>query len=164
MVDRRGFLLAGAAGALLAGCGGQDRASTQRRDDELTPTEVAADVELLNGLLQVEASAVAFYAGRGFPDVLAHERAHVARLEEAVRGLGGTAAGGDAGLRPDGPRALEETMVAAYLDTLPKLTSPRVRELVAGMAAVEAEHLAAVALAEDRPPAATAFVTGRRRA
>lgn len=185
MTSRKDFLrLAGlAAGALLVSCG----------DDEIelgAPRASAAerDVRILNSALDFEFTAVAAYtaglellrgaARRSGLEVLGHERQHAARLQRAIRDLGGT---------PNRPRRdeeyarqfpnlrsardvlrfgvdLENAVIEAYVDTIPRLSSPDLRQAAAAIVASEAEHAALLlGLLNPGDPLAQApqaFVTG----
>jgi len=50
--------------------------------------------------------------------------------------------------------------IAAYLDALPKLSSPDLRATAAAIVTTEAEHVSVLLGALGRPPVPTAFVTG----
>jgi hypothetical protein len=181
VVDRRGLLLAGAAGALLSGCGGGSaRTATLTPTptvDDATYTRTEGDVEVLNGLLDLEHVFAALYvahrgatrgAGRALYDTLIeHERDHVRRLIGAVRDLGGRPAAPAAPSSAAGdPFALaervERTAVAAYVDAVPKVADPDLRRLLATIVAVEAEHLAAARLQQGAVAVPVAFVAGAR--
>jgi len=170
VVDRRGLLGAGLAGALLAGCGGSgpaDRDAALRDDRD--------DRARLNDLLALEHRIVALYAGLpGAPALvgrlLEHERDHVDRLQVAVRELRGRPVRAPARVDLPGElaplevvRRAELTAVDAYLGTLPAIQDAGVRGLLAGIVAVEAEHLAATDHALGGRFAPAAFVTGARR-
>jgi hypothetical protein len=155
-LDRRALLLAGAAGALLGGCGAGEGRPGGRDHDR----------SLVTGLLRLERRAVAIYErqdGALAARLLAHEREHVARLEDALPGqrAAGRARAADDPGSLELARRLEETSVAAYLTALPRVGDPGLRRLLAGIAAVEAEHLAAVSAALGEPAAPAAFVRGR---
>ena len=169
MVDRRGLLGAGLAGALLAGCGGSgpaDRDAALRDDRD--------DRARLNDLLALEHRIVALYTGLPAAPalmrrLLEHEREHVDRLQGAVRDLRGrpVRAPGRVGVPGDlAPlqvvRRAELTAVDAYLETLPAIKDAGARGLLAGIVAVEAEHLAAADHALGGRFAPDAFVTGAR--
>jgi rubrerythrin len=107
-------------------------------------------------------------------EILGQEREHVRRLEELIRDLGGTTArprtpdeyarsfpllhdGGDA-LRF--ARDLEERLVRAYLQALPKLQDAELRRAAAEIGADEGAHLAVVNVLRGGPAAPQPFVTG----
>lgn len=158
-LSRRVLLAAGATGVLLAGCGGD-----QPRDRDRDPD---GDAAVLAGLLGLERRAIAIYERQDSAlaaTLLVHEREHAARLEEALKGRRPAvrATRKAAGTAPlELARRLEETSVAQYLDALPRVSDPGLRRLLAGIAAVEAEHLGAVHAALGEPVAPAAFVRGR---
>ena len=57
---------------------------------------------------------------------------------------------------------MENRVIAAYLDALPKLTSGEIRARAASILASEAEHLSVIQGALGRPQVPTAFVVGGR--
>jgi rubrerythrin len=163
--SRKGFLAGAAvgAGALLAGCGGDDA-------PEPGPNrgKGSRDVAVLNAALEREHAAVALYtAGLGIMRgsrrttvdlLLEQERAHVRGLSEAIRDLGGTPRGPAEGSairrqlgvdRVSGAGAfmalatrVENAAIAAYLEQLPELSDGRLRQTAAAILANEAEHVA----------------------
>jgi len=186
MTSRRAFLrLAGvttAGGAAFLACGD---------DDEGVGGSVGSqqrDVRILNSALDLEHTAIAAYTaaapllrgpaltlGRRF---LLHEKEHAAALEQAIRDLGGT---------PNRPRRAEEyrrqlpnlrsqrdvlrfavdlenAAVEAYIDLIPRLSSPDLRQTGAAIVSNEAEHISVLlgALNPGDPAAQVpqAFVTG----
>jgi bacterioferritin (cytochrome b1) len=170
--------VAGASGALLVGCGDDTKSAAART----TPDESdAADVELLNSVLDLELMvAEAYKAGaahlrganlRAAKGFLEQEQEHADRLASAIRHAGGT---------PNGPKSsydfprlrsqnavlrfavdLENTVVAAYIDALPKFSQAELRSTAAAIVTCEAEHIAVLlgALGDLQAPAA--FVVGR---
>jgi len=182
-----GLGLAGSSAAVLAACGGGDKGGGGGgglgKTTELEPEGTAAsrDVLVLNSALDLENMAVAAYraalplltgaalnAGKTF---LEHEREHADALTEAIRQLGGAPNKPSRGYdfpRLAGQRAaltfaadLESTAIAAYIDALPRLTSPDLRGTAAAIVTDEAEHLAVLSGALGRPQAPRAFVTGK---
>jgi rubrerythrin len=168
----------GASAALLVGC----------KDDATSPNRLTApdesdtaDVELLNAVLDLELMVVeAYKAGaarlrgsalqtaQGF---LEQEQEHADSLASAIRDAGGT---------PNGPKSsydfprlrsqeavlrwavdLENTVIAAYLDALPKLTKRGLRSTASAILTCEAEHVSVLLGALGQPQAPAAFVTGR---
>lgn len=183
-----GLGLAGSASAVLAACGGGEKGGGGgggglAKTTELEPEGTAAsrDVVVLNSALDLENMAVAAYravlplltgaalnAGKAF---LEHEREHADALTEAIRQLGGAPNKPSRSYdfpRLAGPRAalgfaadLESTAIAAYIDALPRLTSPDLRGTAAAIVTDEAEHLSVLSGALGRPQAPRAFVTGK---
>jgi rubrerythrin len=174
-MTRRGAL--GAAGVVLASCGSSDPPPD-------TGPRAGSGAGLLNSILALEHAAVAAYAaGAGLlrgearrygREIEEQEREHVRRLEELIRGLGGTTA------RSRTPeeyarsfpllhderdalrfaRDLEERLVRAYLQALPKLPDAELRRAAAEIGADESSHLAVINVLRGGPAAPRAFVTG----
>ncbi|HLM50281.1 MAG TPA: DUF4439 domain-containing protein [Solirubrobacteraceae bacterium] len=187
MVDRRGFIVVGAAAgatALLPGCGGGDD-----RDEEGIATETgeesssaaAADVGLLNRVLEAERELAAAYADAVAPAMrggrwtaverlLTQERDHVDALVEAIGQLGAAPARRpgryDFGAARTAAGALalavhlENRAIAAYLDALPRLTSPDLRGTAASMLTSDAEHLVVLRRELGEDPVPSAFAGG----
>ena len=176
----RSGVLAGAAGgsAILAGCG----------DSPTTPNAVTspdesdqADVEILNGVLDLELMSVAAYKvgagrlqGRMLEVVkrfLEQEQAHADGLAAAITDAGGQPNRAKSsydfpamGSQTDVLRFavdVENTAIAAYIDALPKLTRGDLRATAASIITNEAEHVAMLLEALGEDPAPTAFVTGK---
>jgi rubrerythrin len=174
-MTRRGAL--GAAALVLASCGSSDPPPS-------TGARPGSGAGLLNSILALEHAAVAAYAAgadllrgealRYAREITAQERDHVRRLEELIRGLGGTTArprtpdeyarsfprlhDGDDALRF--ARDLEERLVRAYLQALPKLPEAELRRAAAEIGADEGAHLAVINVLRGGPAAPHAFVTG----
>jgi rubrerythrin len=174
-LTRRGAL--GAAAVVLGSCGSGDPPPS-------TGARPGSGAGLLNSILVLEHAAVAAYAaGAGLlrgearrygRELEEQEREHVRRLEELIRGLGGTSA------RPRSPeeyarsfpllhdgrdalrfaRDMEERLVRAYLQALPKLPDAELRRAVAEIGADEGSHLAVINVLRGGPAAPRAFVTG----
>lgn len=168
---RRRLLLAGAAsaGALLSGCGSSASGGGNGDGRRESEADRAGDIELIGGLLVLERQSVALYThkpGRLFRRLAAHEREHVAQLEEELRRRGVTAKPqgwmGRGGTPLELARRVEETSIAAYLDALPKVVDAGLRGVLATIVAAEASHLAEVRRAQGLVPAEQSFVTGRR--
>jgi bacterioferritin (cytochrome b1) len=170
-----GITFVGGAPVLLAACGGGDDESAKPK-----PKPRSSDVDVLNTALDLEYTAVAVYTagepllrggmralGRQFRD---QEREHAAALVRAIKDLGGT---------PNKPRAryampalrdqdafltfvkdFEDTLVAAYLDALPKLSDPQLRAAAAATMTTEAEHISVLLAALGEPRVPKAFVSG----
>jgi rubrerythrin len=174
-LTRRGAL--GGAAVLLASCGPSD-------PPPAPGARPGSGAGLLNSVLVLEHAVVAAYgAGAGLlrGETLRYaraiedeERGHVRRLEELIRGLGGTTA------RPRTPdeyarsfprlrsgadalrfaEDLEEQLVRRYLQALWKLPEAELRRAAAEICANEGEHLAVIHVLRGRPAAPHAFVTG----
>jgi bacterioferritin (cytochrome b1) len=176
----RSGVIAGALGApaVLLACG----------DSTTTPNVVTgpdesdrADVEILNGVLDLELMAVAAYklgAGRLRGSVLAigktlleQEQAHADGLMAAIKDAGGTPNRAKSSydfpvLRSQSDVLrfavdIENTAIAAYIDALPKLSQGDLRATAAGIITNEAEHIALLLDAMGRNPVPAAFVIGK---
>jgi rubrerythrin len=179
-LSRRRFLqtsgaaAAGTSAAALAACGGS---SSKKQDKSV----IAADVALLNSAIDLENTAIAAYTA-GAPllkgevlkrgrELLGQEKEHADALSTIVTNLGG---------HPSRPKAdysfprmrnqrdalvladtIEHELIGAYLDALPRLSTPELRAQVVSIAANEAEHVSVLLGALGRPQAPTAFVTGK---
>ncbi|MGI8593825.1 MAG: DUF4439 domain-containing protein [Solirubrobacteraceae bacterium] len=186
LLELVGLGLAGSSAALIAACGGDDKGGGGGGLGSTTPLEprgtaASRDVVVLNSALDLENMAVAAYrtvlpllagaalsAGKAFHE---HEQEHADALAEAVRQLGGAPNKPSRGYdfpRLAGQRAalsfaadVEGTAIAAYIDALPRLTSPDLRGTAAAIVTDEAEHLSVLSGALGRPQAPRAFVTGK---
>jgi len=176
-----------AGGALaLAGCGEGADEGAAAGDPKATPER---DRAILNGALTLENTAIAAYrtglpllggeARRLAERFADQEREHAGALAGAVRRLGG---------EPNRPKPaveyreafprlrdaadflrfatdLENVAVSAYVEGLPKLGDPELRERASAILSSEAEHVSLLLAARHpgRPEAALpeAFVTGR---
>jgi rubrerythrin len=179
---QRSGVMVGATGGstmFLAACG---------NDGTTTPNVVTgpdesdqADVEILNGALDLELMAVAAYkagAARLRGSVLdigklflEQEQEHADGLAAAIKDAGGTP--NRAKSSYDFPELrtqtdvlrfavdLENTAIAAYIDALPKLTQGDLRATAAGIITNEAEHVAVLLDTLGQNPVPAAFVTGR---
>jgi rubrerythrin len=169
-----GVTTAGGSAAFLAACGGGSGKPKNQ-------TATAADIAILNSALDLEHTAIAAYTagapllkgevlklGRAF---LGQEKEHADALSSAVNQLGGNPSRPKAAY--DFPRVrtqrevlllanmIEHEAVAAYLDALPKLSSPALRATAASIVTTEAEHVSVLLGALGRPQVPTAFVAGR---
>lgn len=175
-----GVSVVGGSAIFLAACG-SDSSPTKQGGGSKDGGGSAADVEILNSALDLELMAVAAYkAGAALlkGDVLdigkkflAQEQEHADGLSTAIRDMGGTA--NKAKSSYDFPKLssqddvlkfavdLENTAVAAYIDALPKLSSPQLRGTAAAICAAESEHIAVLLGALGRPRVPKAFVTGK---
>jgi rubrerythrin len=177
----RSGVLAGAAGGsamVLGGCG----------DSATTPNAVTspdesdqADVEILNGVLDLELmSVVAYKVGAGrlqgrmlevVKRFLEQEQAHADGLAAAITDAGGQPNRAKSSYDFPAMRSqtdvlrfavdVENTAIAAYIDALPKLTRGDLRATAASIITNEAEHVAVLLEALGEDPAPTAFVTGK---
>jgi rubrerythrin len=177
---RSGAIVGGAGGSvlLLAACG-RDAMSPGVADG---PDESdQADVEILNGALDLELQAVAAYKagaarlrGRALEigkKFLEQEQEHADGLASAIK---------DAGGRPNRAKSsyefpqwrsqtdvlryaldLENTAIAAYIDALAKLSQGDLRATAAAIVTTEAEHGAVLLEALGMNPVPSAFVTGK---
>lgn len=179
-LSRRSFLglpaAALPAAALLAGCG----------EDDGPEPDSEAELRALNRTLELELSAIAFYAGAGrlltgdrleTAELFAEqEREHADALTEAIEGLGGNPA------RPRSDEAyrerlgldelsgedelltlaveLESSAVAVYGASLAKLSAPELRSTVFEIVAVEAGHMSVLLGDLGEPQVPDAFVVG----
>jgi len=173
-----GVSIAGGSAMFLAACG-DDGADTGR----VVPTTKeadAADVEILNGALDLELMAIAAYkagAAKMRGDVLQigkhfieQEQEHADALTSAIKDAGGTPNRAKSSYDIPQLRSqrdalrfaieLENTAVAAYIDALPKLTKTDLRGTASAIVTNEAEHLSVLRGALGLPPAPDAFVTG----
>ena len=159
MITRRTALAAGIGALFAAGCGGRP-ARTLAGDPR--------DVRILAAALEVErAQAVLYEVGLALTggrvaalarQILAHERAHAAAIEEAMRELGAHPVGPQdaSDYRRGIPRSAEvwyqhaiqaeEQWSAGYAALIPKLTNPRLRSTFASLMTTEAEHAVALDL------------------
>lgn len=139
-----------------------------------TDSEKAADVEILNGLLTRELTAVAAYDEllprlRGRDAAVAarlkgQDQAHLDAIGKAIRGVGGETDAEAGELEAPGPRTPDEALLLAYeeendslglaLDAPPHLNTPAPRVLVSALAASHAQHLVVLRLLLGVPPAA----------
>jgi len=167
-----GVTLAAGAPVLISACG----------DDEPTPPARTGppDADVINGMLDLEYTAVAAYrraiptfrgetlrAARRF---LPQEEAHAAALVKAVQGLGARAHRPKARYPLPTPAtedeffryivALENTTISAYLDALTKLSDRALRATMGAILTTEAEHVAVFSGLKDEDQTPDAFVTG----
>ena len=179
---QRAGVMAGATGGsamFLAACGneGTTTPSVVTGPDESDQ----ADVEILNGALDLELMAVAFYkagAARLRGSVLdigklflEQEQEHADGLAAAIEELGGTANRAKSSydfpvLRTQADVLrfaidIENTAIAAYIDALPKLTQGELRAKASGIITNEAEHVSVLLDALGREPVPAAFVNGK---
>jgi hypothetical protein len=172
-----GASIAGAGALGLTACAGSSRLRVVVRDG----AKVArSDVEVLNGLLDLEHHAiVAYTAGisllrpprvRAAKRFLQQELAHAVALSELIREARG---------KPGKPRAyydlghprsatdvlvllhrVESAQLAAYLEMIPRLSGGRLKSAIAAIFANDAQHVSVLRSQLGRPPIPSAFVTG----
>jgi rubrerythrin len=178
LLGMAGAGVAGVSATLLVGCGDD----TKRPNVRSAPDESdAADVELLNAALDLELMVVeAYKAGaaalrgstlqiaKGF---LEQEQAHADSLASAIRDAGGQP--NRAKSSYDFPRwpdqravlrfavGLENTVIASYIDALPKLSQGDLRATASAIVTCEAEHVAVLLGVLGEPQVPAAFVNGR---
>jgi bacterioferritin (cytochrome b1) len=183
VVNRRAFLRAagvttlGGPAVLLAACGGGGATTTTPG-----PTSAQSDVDILNNALNVENTAIAIYAtamkkltGANLglaKQFFTQEMAHADALGKAVQKLGGTPslpqpsyAAAIGHPRTDADmltlaETIETTAIAAYLDALPKLSDPTLRQTVAAIMTSDAEHLSVLRTSLKLSPVPVPFVRG----
>jgi rubrerythrin len=185
--NRRAFLRAagvtglGSSAVFLAACGGGGNAGAGTTPTSTT-SDANADVDVLNNAIDLENTAIAIYAvgakilqgdaltvGKLF---LTQEEAHANSLSTAVGQLGGTpnqpqtdysSAIGHPRTQADFLRlavTIENTAISAYLNAIPKLTDPSLRQTVASILTSEAEHVSVLRTRLGLPAVPAAFVKG----
>jgi hypothetical protein len=158
-IRRRGFgcaavFLVAVASLCAAGCGHKGHGAE-------TDSDKASDVEVLNGLLAQELTAVAAYErsldllhGRALAigrQLLGQDQAHLDALTKAVRGVGGETEAEAGELEEPGPRTRAEALTLAYeeenaalseaIDSTPHLNTAAPRALASALAASHAQHV-----------------------
>jgi hypothetical protein len=170
-----GASAAAGGGLMLAGCG-----SAGRPLSKLPPPTQAADITILNRLLDVEHLVVTAYVAaiprlsghplRAAMHFLQQELSHVQLLSTMVR---------SAGQSPHGPkprydlghprsqtqllellRRVEDAAINAYLDAVPKLAHEGGRQTAASIIAVEAQHASIIRRDLGLSPVPAALVAG----
>jgi hypothetical protein len=155
---RRALLLVvgtAVAAAALAACGGGGG------DTSASPTDQAADAEVLNEILSRQSAAVVAYdhslRGLGGPSLAtarlfrAQEQEHVDAILKALRSLGAAAEPTPEPIDVSGLKSeaeyltflyeLESATIEAELTAIARLTSPGARSLLATTVANQAQHL-----------------------
>lgn len=185
--SRRAFLrltgasLLGGSAAVVAACGG---GGNEPEETTISTTQAQGDAAVLNAALELEHTAIAAYevglgllkgtAQREAREFLDHEREHAAALTRAISDLGSQPfkprprSAYTAGFPPlrsardflDFALDVENTSVAAYLDSLAALNTDPLRQEVASIMTAEAQHMAVVSGLLGKPQAPSAFVTG----
>ncbi len=176
-VSRRGFLtgsglvIGAGSAAFISACGSGDGGAVSDQD---------TDLALLGHALALELTAVEAYWRATKPldggdlatfrTFLTQEQEHADALARAIKLRGGNA--GARSLPLDYPRMksprealafaadLENVLIAAYVEAIPRLSRSDLRATAAEIAADEAEHLAVLAGELGRPQAPDAFVAG----
>lgn len=173
-----GVTAAGASAAFLAACSDDTKNPVQIGPDESDQ----ADVEILNGVLDLEFQAIAAYkAGAAklggerlalVKVVLEQEQEHADGLAGVIKELDGSP--NRAKSDYDFPQLrteadvlrfaldLENTAIAAYIDALPKFSEKDLRATAASIITSEAEHVSLLLDSLGREPVPEAFVTGKR--
>jgi hypothetical protein len=178
ILKRSGAGVAAGAALALAGCASK---SNRPNVHKIPPEARSADVEILNGLLEIEYKAIAAYtagipllegrhvqtAGRQF---LSQEISHSGELYALIRQAKGIAPHPKSSYpfgRPTGHKdvlellhTLEQEQIAAYLDAIPNVSPGSVRAALSSILANDAQHLVVVRRALRVEPIPTAFVTG----
>jgi rubrerythrin len=176
-----GAALLGGSAAYLAACGGGGKQPTETT---ISTTQAQGDAAVLNAALELEYTAIAAYevgiplmkgrARESAREFLAHEREHAAALTRAVSDLGTVPvkprprSAYTAGFPPlrratdflEFALDVENTAVAAYLDSMAALNTDPLRSEVSSIMTAEAEHLSVLYGLLGRPPVPNAFVTG----
>jgi bacterioferritin (cytochrome b1) len=171
-----GGLLAGLA-VVSSGCGGHARARPRHQP---TAAQRAANVEVLNGLLDVEHRAIAAYtagtpllggqAQKAAQQFLGQEFAHVSELQGLIMHQKGTPNKAlsqyDFG-RPTTHHDVlqllhdvERAQITAYLAAIPEVTQGSVRSALGAILGSDAQHIAVLRANLGRPALADALVTG----
>jgi len=179
-----GITTIGGTAVFLAACDGDE-------DDEGTQTGTRTgggegDAKVLNAALDLENTAIAAYTagaplltgearatGRLF---LKQEQEHADGLSRAIRDLGGTPnkAKSEDEYKEGFPELtdqndvlefavdLENTAVAAYNSSIPKLSDGKLRQTAAAITTNEAEHISVLLGALGKPEVPDAFVVGKK--
>jgi len=176
-----GVTFAGGSAVFLSACGSDQDLKDEQEQLADTPEE---DVAILNDALSLELTAVEAYTqalpllqgavaavGASFRD---QEREHVAAIQRAITDLGGRPTKvvqefdlSDVRTQDEAlqfANNLENVAIAAYVDSIPKLSSGDLRATAAQIVANEAEHVTVLQAALGNPPVASAFVTGNPEA
>jgi hypothetical protein len=183
--SRRAFLrsagagLAGGSGLLLSACGGSSTAKKKLVAGSDPAAVRRTDISVLNDVLDLEHAAVFAYIA-GVPllsgharaaaaQFLAHELAHVAKLESTIKGAGGEPNPPRPSYPLTNPRGAaqvldilsmtESTLIDAYLGAIPKLKPGWLRAVAAGILANQGQHVSVLKLLQGRRPVPSAFVT-----
>lgn len=179
-----GVSMAGGSAMFLAACGEDEKNADTSTTSTGKGSAAEGDIAILNSALDLENMAVAAYtAGAALlkGEVLevgklfaSQEQEHADGLAEAIKQLGGTANKPKMAEEYGFPKLasqedvlnfavdLENTAVAAYIDALPKLSSPDLRGTAAAIVTNEAEHISVLLGALGKPQVPDAFVVGKK--
>ena len=176
-----GATLLGGAAAALATCGGGGKKTTETT---VSTTQAQGDAAVLNAALELEHTAIAAYetglklmkgkARAAASEFLAQEHEHAAALTRAIAQLGtvpvkprpiSAYAAGFPPLHTAGEFLefaldVENTAVAAYLDSMAALNTDPLRAEVSSIMTNEAQHMSVIYGLLGRPQVPNAFVTG----
>jgi bacterioferritin (cytochrome b1) len=176
MILSRSGIAAGAALAL-GGCGSSSNLPNVRK---ISPQARSVDVEILNGLLDLEYKAIAAYTA-GIPLLTSHvqtaarqflsqEITHAGELYGLIkqaRGIANKRQASYAFGRPRGHKdviellhRLEQAEIAGYLDAIPNVSPGSVRAALAAILANDAQHVVVLRRALRVEPIPAPFVTG----
>jgi hypothetical protein len=169
---------AGAAGLVLAACGGGQSLKAQVNN---SPPVLGTDVDVLNALLHLEHMAIYAYtaatpllpasmskAGGLF---LNDELSHAGALAGWVRAAGGMPIKQAPSYAIGHPRTsqqvldvlhgIENMQISAYLGAIARLAPGEVKQSIAAIMANDAQHVAVVRAGLGQPAVPSAFVTGK---
>jgi Ferritin-like domain/TAT (twin-arginine translocation) pathway signal sequence len=177
--SRRQLLLAGGSGAAavaLAGCGGTPLREKVRSGSTVSPR----DIQILNGLLDLEYHTVAAYTagipllhpengGRAAKQFLGQEIAHAVALGDLIRKANADPRKPRASYDLGDPRTakevlgvvhdLERAQLSAYLSMIPRLSNGKLRAAVAAVYANDAQHVAVLRSRLGLAPAPEPIIT-----
>lgn len=172
-----GASAAGVVATVVTGCGSHKSTPSGTTTTAHVP---GPDVSILNHLLDLEHMTIAAYtaglpllggtahmAGQRF---LVQEFAHAGELGGLVRQAGGKAVKPRTSYalgHPDSAEdvlwllhRLEQTQVGAYVQAIPRLSTPGTRAAVAAILGNDAQHVSVLRLGLGRDPVPSAFVNG----
>lgn len=178
--SRRDVLVVAGLGLLAAGCGASSVDPTKTELRQLPPAARAGEVETLNAGLAIENRLIAAYTAvipmlSGFAmsaaqQFLGQEVSHAGELAGLVREAKAMPALPASSYDLGSPRntaqalallhSIEGTMIAFYLDAIPRLPPGLVRATLASILANEGQHVAVLRVAQGEDPVPSAFVTG----
>ncbi len=181
-----GVSLAGGSAVLLAACGGNGGGSTSTSGGgQSTGKSGSGDVAILNSALDLEHMAVAAYTAgapllkgatlKAAKQILMQEQEHAQGLMQAIKQMGGTPNKAKPASAYNFPKLsnamgvlkfannIENTAIAAYIDAIPKLSDPKLRQTAAAITTDEAEHVTFLLQGLGMKPGfPDAFVTGKK--